>query len=59
MTEIDRTNLLHDLNSRHEQALSDLDALSQSIECILAALRPPTSGAVAAAIAAGPSGPTC
>ena len=59
MTEIDRTNLLHELNSRHEQLLGDLEALSQSIESVLATIRPPSSGAVASATAAGPGALTC
>jgi hypothetical protein len=59
MTEVDRTNMLHDLNSRHEEVLSELDALSRSIEGVLAKVRPPGVEAAAAATAAGPSGPIC
>ena len=59
MTETDRTNLLHDLNSRHEEVLSELDALSRSIESVLAKVRPPGVEAAATVTAADPSGPTC
>ena len=59
MTETDRTNLLHELNSRHEEVLSELDALSRSIDCVLANVRPPSVEAAVAATAAGPGAPTC
>jgi hypothetical protein len=59
MTETDLTNMLHDLNSRHEEVLSELDALSRSIESVLAKVRPPNVQAAAAVTAAGPSGPIC
>jgi hypothetical protein len=59
MTETDRTNLLHELNSRHEEVLGELDALSRSIERVLATIRPPSSEAAAPATAGGPGAPTC
>jgi phage baseplate assembly protein W len=59
MTETDRTNLLHELNSRHEEVLGELDALSQSIERVLATMRPPSGEAAAPATVGGPGAPTC
>ena len=42
MTEIDRTNVLRDLDSRHDELLKDLDVLNQQVELALATLRPPS-----------------
>jgi hypothetical protein len=59
MTETDRTNLLHELNSRHEEVLSELDSLSRSIDQVLATIRPPSNETAAVPTAVGPSGQTC
>ncbi len=40
MTEIDRSNILQDLNSRHDELLADVEALDREIERALATLRP-------------------
>jgi hypothetical protein len=59
MTEVDRTNLLHELNSRHEDVLHELEALARSLESALATVRPPSDLPSAAPTAAGPNAPTC
>jgi hypothetical protein len=46
MTEIDFGNLLDDLDQRHDEVLSELDALSQQVESVLTALKPASAAAV-------------
>lgn len=40
MTEIDRSNILQDLNSRHDELLADIETLNHEVERALATLRP-------------------
>jgi hypothetical protein len=46
MTEIDFDNLLEDLDQRHDEILSELDAFNQQVESVLATLRPASAAAV-------------
>jgi hypothetical protein len=46
MTEIDFGNLLDDLDRRHDEILSELDALNQQVESVLTALKPASAAAV-------------
>ena len=61
MTEVDRLNLLHDLDRRHAAVLSELEQLDQHIEAVLASVRPAASGGspLEGVSAAGQAGPTC
>jgi hypothetical protein len=43
MTEIDRANVLQDLDLRHDELLAELEALNGEVEAALGALRPPSA----------------
>jgi hypothetical protein len=60
MTEVDRSNVLQDLDRRHTDVLGELEALEQRVEAVLATLRPPAAASLSpqAATAADPAGPT-
>lgn len=58
MTETDRTNVLHDLDARHDELLAELEALEREVQQAIAAIRPAANSA-AAASTAGPSAQTC
>ncbi|HEX6961957.1 MAG TPA: hypothetical protein VF175_08835 [Lacipirellula sp.] len=58
MTETDRSNVLHDLDARHDELLAELEALDREVQQAIATIRPPAKPA-AAAPSAGPSAPTC
>jgi hypothetical protein len=40
MTEIDRANVLQDLDLRHDELLAELEALNREVEAALGALKP-------------------
>jgi hypothetical protein len=40
MTETERETIVRELNRQHDELLSDLDALNQQVEQVLASMRP-------------------
>ena len=61
MTEVDRSNLLHDLDRRHAAVLSELEELDRRIEIVLTTVRPTAAAgpSLDGVTAAGRAGPTC
>jgi hypothetical protein len=61
MTEVDRSNLLHDLDRRHAAVLSELEQLDRRIEVVLKTARPAAAvGPLLEGVTAvGRAGPTC
>jgi hypothetical protein len=55
MTEVDRSNLLHDLDRRHAAVLSELEELDRRIEVVLTTVRPGAAGPSLEGVTAGPT----